>query len=186
VAHPKAGRPSGPEPVKYLAAVMIRKGFEPEEKLFPGLEGIFGRIDYRGRPVPFTVSDYYEDEMGPDLKRFLVAFEPLDSPTGLVRAKLETAALEKRFLEEELRTVNVDPGFMDFHKVVLASFKQGPQKIYLGDGVYADPVMMFQHGAFVSLSWTFPDFKAGLYDGDLNAVRRIYRDARRMQSEERL
>jgi hypothetical protein len=169
-----------------MAAVMVRQGFDPEGALFPELERIFGRMDFRGRPRPFTVSDYYEEEMGPALERFLVAFEPLDSPTGLVRAKLETAAVEKEFLEGDLRTVNIDPGFMDFHKIVLASFKHGPQKIYLGDGVYADPVMMFQHGAFVSLSWTFPDFKAGFYDGDLKAVRRIYRDARRMLADERL
>jgi len=179
VAHPKAGRPIEAEPVKYLSAILLPEGFDPEESLLPSLEGIFGRIDYRGAPHPFLVSDYYEDEMGPNLSRILVSFERLGSPTHLVQAKLDTTALEKGLLRGDSRTVNIDPGYMDYFKVVLASFKQGPQKIYLDEGVFADPVMLYQHGAFTYLPWTFPDFKSGLYDADLTAIRRIYRDARR-------
>jgi len=179
VAHPKAGRPIEAEPVKYLSAILLPEGFEPEERLFPALEKILGRIDYRGAPHPFLVSDYYEDEMGPGLRRTLVSFERLDSPTSLVRIKLATAVLEEGFLREGSRTVNIDPGYMDYFKVVLASFKQGPQKIYLDQGVFADPIMLYQHGAFTCLPWTFPDFESGVYDGDLMAIRRIYRDARR-------
>lgn len=180
MAHPKAGRPIEAEPVKYLFAILLPEGFDPEERLFPALEEILGRIDYRGGPRPFLVSDYYEDEMGPGLRRILVSFEQLDSPTSLVRIKLATAALEESFQREGSRTVNIDPGYMDYFKVVLASFKQGPQKIYLDEGVFADPVMLYQHGAFAALPWTFPDFRSGVYDGDLTAIRRIYRDARRM------
>jgi len=179
VSHPKAGKPLAAEPVKCLSAILLPGGFDPEERLFPALEGIFGRIDHRGTPQPFRVSDYYEDEMGPDLSRMLVSFERLDSPTSLVRIKIETAAVEGSFLRGESRTINIDPGYMDYFKVVLASFKQGPQKIYMGEGVYADPVMLYQHGAFTALPWTFPDMKTGIYDRDLTLIRRIYRDARR-------
>lgn len=179
MAHPRAGKPVDAEPVKYLSAILLPGGFDPEESLFPALEGIFGRIDHRGASHPFRVSDYYEDEMGRDLARMIVSFERLDSPTSLVRAKLEASALEGRFQREGSRRVNIDPGYMDYFKVVLASFKQGPQKIYIDRGVYADPVMLYQHGAFATLPWTFPDFKSGIYDHDLAVIRRIYRDARR-------
>ena len=179
MAHPKAGKPVKAEPVKYLCAILFPEGYDPEERLYPGLEGIFGRIDFRGEAHPFRVSDYYEDEMGPGLSRMLLSFERLDSPTSLVRAKLATADLEERCLREGSRTVNIDPGYMDYFKVVLASFKQGPQKIYLEKGIYADPVMLYQHGAFTPLPWTFPDLESGVYDGDLISIRRIYRDARR-------
>lgn len=179
MAHAKAGRPVEAEPAKYLSAILLPRGFDPEEGLFPALEGMFGRIDHRGAQHPFSVSDYYEEEMGPDLSRMLVSFERLESPISLVRLKHETAALEERLGRGRRRTVNIDPGYMDYFKVVLASFKQGPQKIFIGDGVYADPVMLYQHGAFTSLPWTFPDFKSGIYDQDLSVIRRIYRDARR-------
>ncbi len=179
MAHPKAGKPVAAEPVKYLCAILVPEAFDPEERLYPSLEELFGKMDFRGTLHPFRVSDYYEDEMGPELSRILVSFERLDSPTSLVGAKLRTAALEDGFLREGSRTVNIDPGYMDYFKVVLASFKQGPQKIYLDEGIYADPVMLYQHGAFTYLPWTFPDFKSGVYDQDLVAIRRIYRDARR-------
>ncbi len=179
MAHPKAGRPVEAEQVKYLCAILVPDGFDPEERLYPSLEEIFGEIDFRGTPHPFGVSDYYEDEMGPNLSRLIISFVRLDSPTSLVRLKLATSALEQDFAWEDSRAINIDPGYMDYFKVVLASFKQGPQKIFLGEGVYADPVMLYQHGAFTYLPWTFPDFKSGIYDHDLTAIRRIYRDARR-------
>ena len=68
---------------------------------------------------------------------------------------------------------------LDFFKAVLASFKEGPQKIYIGDGVYADPVLMYQDGEWIILPWTFPDFRTGLYNGDLSVIRGIYRKKRR-------
>ncbi|MCK4351506.1 MAG: DUF4416 family protein [Candidatus Krumholzibacteria bacterium] len=181
MAHEKAGRPVEAEPVKYLAAILLEQDFDAEEELFSALEGLLGRIDYRGTAHQFDVSDYYEDEMGPSLKRLLVSFEPLESPTKLVRIKLDTTVIEEQFSADSGRSVNIDPGYMDYHKVVLASFKQGPQKIYLDDGVYADPVMLFQHGDFMPLPWTFPDFKAGYYAGDLTAIRKIYKEARRAE-----
>ncbi len=183
MAHPRAGRPLEAEPVKYLSAILLPVGFDPEERLFPALEEIFGRIDHRGTPLPFRVSDYYEEEMGPNLSRMIVSFEPLDSPTSLVRFKHATAVLEGDFAQEGSRVINIDPGYMDYFKVVLASFKQGPQKIYIGEGVYADPLMLYQHGAFTPLPWTFPDLKTGMYDQDLTLIRRIYRDARRAGGE---
>jgi hypothetical protein len=182
MAHEKAGRPAEAEPVKYLAAILMKQDLNPYEELFPALEGFLGSTDYRGTPHQFDVSDYYEDEMGPGLVRLIISFEPLESPTKLVKVKLDTTVIEERFAAETGRTINIDPGYLDYHKIVLASFKQGPQKIYLDDGVYADPLMLFQHGEFVSLPWTFPDFKAGYYTSDLTAIRRIYKEARRAES----
>lgn len=182
MAHKKAGRPAEAEPVKYLAAILMQRDLDTFDELFPALESLLGAIDYRGTAHKFDVSDYYEDEMGPGLVRLLVSFEPLESPTKLVRVKLNTTVIEERFAADADRSANIDPGYMDYHKIVLASFKQGPQKIYLDEGVYADPIMLFQHGEFVSLPWTFPDFKAGYYTGDLTAIRRIYKKARRAGS----
>jgi hypothetical protein len=177
--HPRAGRPGEEAPVKYLAAILAGLGFDVEGLLFPALEERFGRIDYRGPAHAFTVTDYYADEMGPDLHRMLVSFERLGSATGLVSAKLAAAAVEEELAESGSRRVNVDPGYMDYYKIVLASFKEGPQKIYLGGGVYADPVLMFHEGEYGPLPWTFPDFREGVYRDDLHAIRMLYKSARR-------
>jgi hypothetical protein len=177
--HPKASRPQGAPAVKFIAAVLFGGGIDFEDTLSPELEQQLGRIDYRSESYPFTVTDYYEDEMGPGLERLIVSFEPLGGPTDLVRIKIATAGLEERLAVDGARRVNIDPGYMDYFKVVLASFKEGPQKIYVGKGVYADPVLLFQHGAFEPLPWSFPDFKAGSYTEDLMAIRRIYKGARK-------
>ncbi|MCK4236757.1 MAG: DUF4416 family protein [Candidatus Krumholzibacteria bacterium] len=165
--------------MKFLAAILYSRGLGVETRLFPELETILGRIDYRGRGYPFTNTDYYEDEMGPELHRMIVSFEPLGSPTGIVDLKLGTAQIEDKFKENGSRRVNIDPGYIDYFKVVLASFKEGPQKIYLGKGVYADPVLLYQSGAFEPLPWSFPDLKQGIYMEDFKAIRAIYREARR-------
>lgn len=163
----------------------MSEGFDPEGSLLPGLEERFGRIDYRGSAHPFTGTDYYEDEMGPDLGRVIISFEPLRSPTDIVQAKLDTAAIEEDLSEGGGRRVNIDPGYMDYYKIVLASFKEGPQKIYLGNGVYADPVLLFYEGEYEPLQWTFPDFKAGVYREDFRAIRTLYKKARREEIEAR-
>ena len=73
------------------------------------------------------------------------------------------------------RRVNLDPGYLDLHKLVLASVKYGPMKIHLGKGVYADLVCRYSEGAFRHLEWTFRDFREGRYDAELIAIRGIYR-----------
>ena len=185
MVHTKAGRPREGAPVKYCAAVLARRDFDLERRLYPLLEERFGRIDFHGEGHPFTVTDYYRDEMGPELRRTIVSFEPLGSAADLAGAKLAASKIEGRLGEAGNRLVNVDIGYMDFFKLVLASFKDGPQKIYLGEGVYADPVLMFHEGAFRPLEWTFPDFKTGTYGADLMAVRALYKAARHRDPGER-
>jgi hypothetical protein len=177
--HPRAGRPAEAPPVKYLAAILFAAGFDPGGSLFAELEDLLGAIDYQGDPHPFTATDYYADEMGEPLERLIVSFSRLLPPTDLVRIKHETYRIEKRFEKGGGRLVNIDCGYIDYFKVVLASFKEGPQKIYLGEGVFADPVLLYQDGSFHVLPWTFPDLKAGIYMEDFLAIRKIYKRMRR-------
>lgn len=179
MAHPKAGRPKEGPPVKYFAAILESGTFDRFDVLTGRLEAIFGKIDYRGHAVPFDMTDYYEDEMGTDISRRIVSFAPLAPATDIVRLKLETAVLEEELSEGGNRKVNIDTGYIDFFKAVLASFKEGPQKIYLGEGVYADPVLTYQDGKWSVFPWTFPDFKKGLYIEDFNTLRKLYRVQRR-------
>lgn len=179
MAHPRAGKPKEAAPVKFLAAVLFGRGFDTGARLFPELERILGGIDYAGPPRPFDMTDYYEDEMGPGLERVIISFERLGSAADMARIKHATADVEIKLEGDSGRVVNIDSGYLDYHKVVLASFKEGPQKIYLGEGVYADPVLIFQNGTYRPFPWSFPDFKAGLYTDDFLAIRKIYKEARR-------
>jgi hypothetical protein len=125
------------------------------------------------------MTDYYEDEMGPGLTRVIVSFRELGNAPDLVEVKLAAGRLEEKLSGASGRTVNIDPGYIDYFKAVLASFKEGPQKIYLGRGVYADPVLMYEDHRWRVLPWSFPDFRKGLYMEEFGEIRRIYREQRR-------
>ncbi|RJO64960.1 MAG: DUF4416 family protein [Myxococcales bacterium] len=172
--------PTPAEPVKLFVGLL----FAPDagrEALLAALAERFGPIDYRSPVYPFTATDYYAPEMGAPIERRFASFEPLIDPAALAGIKRETAAIEARFARRDgTRSVNVDPGYMDTFKIVLASFKPGWQKIYLGEGVWADPTLYYRKGRFLPFEWGFPDFRSGLYDPALGEIRARYKAQRKI------
>ena len=68
--------------------------------------------------------------------------------------------------------------------MVLLSHKEGPQKLYLREGVWADLVLQKTKGGYASFPWTFPDLKTGQYDDFLLEVRADYkRQLRELHAE---
>lgn len=168
--------------VKLVAAVLYqdRKDFE---QIIPELEERFSSIDYLGTFIPFVETDYYESEMGEKLMRGIISFENLVHPSSLAKAKLSTRELEDSIRFEGNRKVNVDIGYMDLFKIVLASFKGRSNKIYLSDEVWADMILYFDAGHYKSFNWGFPDFKSGKYNEDLVKIRTIYRSQLKGQNQ---
>jgi hypothetical protein len=157
-------------PVKLIAAVLYQSEAELE-KAYAMLEKRFSAIDFKGDYFPFVESDYYGPEMGSGLMRGIISFESLVNPGTLAAAKIQARELENELRKEGGRTVNIDIGLLDMFKVVLASFKSRSNKIYLSDGVWADWLMYFESGEFKTFLWSFPDFKSGIYDPALKAIR---------------
>lgn len=155
---------------KWIMAVLSSRP-KPPPSLWPELESVFGSIDFRGEFLPFAGTDYYREEFGPDLCRGFLAFRGLGGPERLVRMKLLAARVERETARDGRRVHNLDIGYMDPDKVVLASFKRGPCKIYIGHGVYADLLLKYSEGGFQPLPWSFPDFRDGRYAKSLLAIR---------------
>ncbi len=150
---------------------VLRPVEKPREGLWQGLEESFGPIDYKGQFWPFAGTDYYQDEFGTLLERGFVAFRGAFGPEKLPMLKHKAARLEHSWAQNGKRIFNLDIGYMDPDKVVLASFKRGPNKIFLGDGVYADMVLRYTEGRFEPLPWTFSDFHDGRYQKSLLSIR---------------
>ena len=169
---PEAASP--PDPVKRLAAILwgdeatLARALERLRSLGPGL-------DFEGPDRPFDATRYYEPEMGQGLRRRIVSLGSLASPDCLVDLKHAAIEIEDALRGPRGRTVNVDVGYMDIHKVVLASMKHGPQKIYISRGIYADMICRYSRGTFHTFEWTFPDFRDGRYDRELLEVRARYK-----------
>ena len=168
-------QPEQPLPVKYFIAVLFRDD-ECCAKVKNELVARWGRIDLEGTNHPFDVTDYYESEMGTPLYRRLLAFETLYVPTLIVAMKLQCNDIETALAHNGKRTINLDAGYLDHNKYLLASAKQAGQKVYLDRGIYADLSGRYKAGNYRPFEWTFPDFRDGRYDEELLAIRRLYRE----------
>jgi len=137
--------PVPPSPVKLFVATLHQSDFhlDPVAKT---LQDRFGEIDYVSEDFPFQDTDYYAAEMGTRLFRRFLSFATLIDPADLAAVKLVTNSVEDDHRSESGRKVNLDPGTIDFYKVVLASTKFGGQKVYLRDGIYADMTLVHFKG----------------------------------------
>ncbi|MFO0901820.1 MAG: DUF4416 family protein [Pirellulales bacterium] len=167
--------PQSVAPVKLLVALLWGDA-ESRDEACRRLELLWGPIDVCGEDRPFDATDYYESEMGAGLRRRLVAFERLVSPESLADAKWACNVLEDELATGGRRRVNLDIGYLDLSKVVLASVKYAGQKIAIGRGIYADLVGRYARGRYQPFEWTFPDFRDGRYDEDLGRIRLRYRE----------
>lgn len=139
----------------------------------------YGSIDSQSTEFPFDQTDYYLQEMGGPIVRFFISFEKLIHPKSLAQIKIKTNAIEEKIAVKGNRCVNLDPGYMDYDKVVLASAKYNGQKIYLDHGIWADLTLHFKRGHFEPYPWSFPDFKRGLYNNAFLKIRQIYKAQRK-------
>jgi hypothetical protein len=165
--------PREPQPVKLFLGIIYREGVDLSI-LRSRLEEIWGPTDFLSPPCPFDLTRYYEKEMGLGLKRVFWSFSRLIDPGELASIKVRTNRLEEEFSQEGKRSVNLDPGYLDFFKIVLASGKFSGQKIYLGQGIYADPTLYYHRG-WKAYDWGFPDFRGGLYNRVFDRIRDIYK-----------
>lgn len=173
-----------PEPLKYFVAILFHAPIALD-KGKKALTDVWGPLDFEGEDREFDMTDYYESEMGSPLYRRLVAFEQLLDPTALIDMKLRCNEIEDALAHDGKRIVNLDAGYLDHNKVVLASAKARGQKIYLDRGIYADLVGFYKNGHYQPFDWTFPDFKDNRYDRELLAIRQIYLQQMRKWREQK-
>ncbi|MDM7997875.1 MAG: DUF4416 family protein [Acidobacteriota bacterium] len=166
-------KPQDADPVKLFVAVL----WAAPDSLRRAMEMLcthWGEIDFEGADYPFDSTDYYLPEMGFGLKRRLISFLKPVPADCLISAKHICNDIEDQLSGEKGRSVNLDVGYLDHNKIVLASFKGAGQKIYLKDGVWADMVARYREGRFCPFEWTFPDFRDGRYDREFIHIRQVY------------
>jgi hypothetical protein len=116
--------------------------------------------------------------MGVGLLRRFVSFCQLVSPGNLAEIKLETQTVERRYRssrpERTGRRVNIDPGYLEAGKVVLASTKNAGHRIYLQSGIYGEATLLYYNGAFQACPHTYPDYLWAETLSFLTSVRLIY------------
>jgi len=134
----------------------------------------FGRIDFQSDPFDFNYTAYYEKEMGTGLKRRFISFSRLIPIEDLYRVKLQANRLEEKFLSSGNRQVNIDPGYVDLAKLVLASTKDYSHRIYLRKGIFAEITLSYRGNSFTANDWTYPDYRSQEYISVFNEIRKLY------------
>ena len=149
-----------PRPVKFFTAVLAT-GAQCWEALENELGSVFGGVDLTSPALAWSASSYYEKEMGDGLLRRFFSFELLRSPTDLVECKHRAVSFENTYRDtvSHYRRVNIDPGYVEAGKVVLASTKNANHRIYLDSGIYAEATLAYVGGTFRAYEYTYTDYR---------------------------
>lgn len=167
------GSARSPNRVKLIIGLIYR---DSQEYLAvkPFLLRAFGPIDYESPELPFKHTDYYRREFGSFLTRRFIAFSRLILPSALASIKIRTNKIEQKRSRSGKRLVNIDPGYIDMAKLVLASTKDFCHRIYLDRGIFAEITLVYRKDSFTQQEWTYPDYRTPEYIAVFNRIRKDY------------
>ncbi|PYS40200.1 MAG: DUF4416 domain-containing protein [Acidobacteria bacterium] len=168
-------------PVKLFIGVLVSNNkFIPQVQ--ERLAAAYGGIDHRSDVIPFDFTNYYEAEMGDLIDRVFFSFERLIEADQLPEIKRQTNQLEDELAPllrnprlTVKRPVNLDPGYIEQAKVVLASTKNFYHRIYLGGGIFGEVTMHFKNNTYQFFPWTYPDYQSKDYQDFFLRMRQIFR-----------
>lgn len=164
-------------PVKLFVGVLVSEenlAGEVERRLSEE----YGPVDHRSGTILFDYTRYYAGETGENIRRIFFAFERLVDAEQLPTIKHRTNSLEASFAAAErsvARPVNLDPGYLENAKIVLASTKNFYHRTYLGRGIFGEVTLHFQNGGCRFFPWTYPDYQSVEYQQFFLETRKLYR-----------
>jgi len=109
--------------------------------------------------------------------RSLLSFRELILPDNVATVKHTAERLERELAAgtgEAAGPVSIEAGYLSLEKLVLACADDGPQRVYVGGGVYAEPALHWQDGAFRPWDWTDGAFRAEACREFLGRARALY------------
>jgi hypothetical protein len=169
------GKITEPHPVKLFIG-MLSQDISMIDQLTDDLCNIFGPVDLSTPVLPWEHTRYYEKEMGESLKRKFILFEKLIHPGAIADIKIKTMELENQHLNDKGgREINLDPGYLDAAKIVLASTKDFSHRIYLDKGIYGEVTLLYSGKDYQILPYTFPDYRTKEYWNIFKAARELYK-----------
>jgi hypothetical protein len=173
------GQHRPPKPVKLIVGMLSQQAtlFDLAQQR---MQTLWGAIDIHSEVMPFNYTDYYESQMGQALLRKFVGFAELIDPAQLAAIKHQSDRIETAFSQMPegrqlgvTRPINLDPGYIEPSKLVLASTKNYSHRIYIGDSMYAECTLHFHKGKWCGWPFSYPDYTSGNYDSFLTRARHL-------------
>ena len=142
----------------------------------------FGEIDGESERFSFSreFSDYYDGELGGEGQRVILSFRNTVSPDRQAEIKLLTNAIELELSgDHEGRLINLDPGFINHGRLMLATTKETGFRVPLKDGIYTELTLFWARGGWQKFPWTYRDYQSERVQRFITEVRRSYLAERR-------
>ena len=93
-----------------------------------------------------------------------------------------------QFSVEGKRRINLDPGFINHGRLMLATTKNAGFRIPLADGIYPEMTLFYARGQWHKLPWTYRDYQSERVQSFITEVRHKYllerRAARKQNNKE--
>lgn len=146
------------------------------EDAMKAVKNEFGEIDFSCEEFSFSgeFSSYYDEELGGEGLRRIYSFKTLVEPSKQAQIKKFTNALEARFSKDGKRLINLDPGFINHGRLMLATTKEAGFRIPLSDGIYTELTLFWARGGWHKLPWTYRDYQSERVQKFITKVRDEY------------
>jgi hypothetical protein len=141
----------------------------------------FGPIDDMTEEFSFSeeFSTYYDGELGGEGMRVILSFKDTVDASLQSEIKTYTNNLEAKYSENGLRKINLDPGFMNHGRLMLATTKPTGFRIPLKDGIYTELTLFYARGGWQIFPWTYRDYRSERVQKFLTRVRKSYLQERK-------
>ena len=136
----------------------------------------FGEIDAVSEEFSFSeeFSDYYDEELGGEGLRRIYSFKKTVDPARQADIKIRTNEIEQLLAIDGSRHVNLDPGFINHGRLLLATTKKAGFRIPLKDGIYTEMTLYYARGEWQKLPWTYRDYQSEKVQKFITEVRHKY------------
>ncbi len=151
------------------------------EKALTMLTDMFGETDCVSDEFSFSAgfSDYYDEEIGGEGLRRFYSFRRLVNPSEQAKIKTATNRMEKELSVDGKRRINLDPGFMNIGRLMLATTKNAWFRVPLSDGIYTELTLFWARKRWNKMAWTYMDYQSETVQKFLTKVHKIYLEQRK-------
>ena len=155
--------------VIYHDEQVLREAMEILTREFGETDGMCEEFSFSGE-----FSDYYDEELGGEGLRRIYSFKRTVDPSQQAKIKQRTNEIEMQFSVEGKRRINLDPGFINHGRLMLATTKNAGFRIPLADGIYTEMTLFYARGQWHKLPWTYRDYQSERVQSFITEVRHKY------------
>ena len=146
------------------------------EEAMARLTSAFGEVEDCSEEFSFSqeFSTYYDGEIGGEGFRRIYSFRECVDPARQAEIKEITNSIERELSVDGNRRINLDPGFINHGRLMLATTKKAGFRIPLEHGIYTELTLFWARGGWQKLPWTYRDYQSERVQKFITAVRKKY------------